>query len=685
MKHFAPLLFFLAMLSPAISNSQNQSPDSCLVPIGMNLAGPSDYGGEWPFNDIMKYCRTWISQNTVWYGGGQNMWDTGLQEYFDYDENGYPLKVPIEVDHPNADTSQMLTTVWANTFSLPEGTYVILYDGEGVLDFRFDAQIISQTPGRIEVEVTHNDQIMALQIKQSTEGNHIRNIRFLLPGTEDTYEENPWCEQWLEKLEPFRQLRFMDWGYTNNSELRHWSNRAKVDDYTYTRVGIPYEWMIEICNYKQADAWVCVPHLANDAYITNLATLFRDNLNPNLTVYVEYSNELWNWMFAQAHYGLDSLDQNLDWPERLGPKIESVFDIWDSVFSGQQDRLFKVVGAQLSYPDIVDRILGHITPGKADAITSTAYIGLNSDTLSHYGANLTVNKVFEMANWELENDFDYYLKTNKQIADDEGIGLVYYEGGQHFTPHPFGSIQPYNDTLVAAQTDSRMYDLYCRIIDSLRAVATEPSVFMNFSFISPFSGQYGSWGVLQNQFTQSPPYEEAPKYQALLHNIYSCNTPQTQLITLKQGWSGISAYLLPTETNMETLFAPVADNLVILNNYEGFYFPDAQTNTLEHWNPHSGYRIKMDTQQQLEIHGEALANKTIMLQAGWNLLPVLSAEIVAIETIASQLGDNLVVMSEIAGTNVYWPQMGVFSLQTLEPGKAYFIKVLETTPVNFQD
>jgi hypothetical protein len=283
----------------------------------------------------------------------------------------------------------------------------------------------------------------------------------------------------------------------------------------------------------------------------------------------------------------------------------------------------------------------------------------------------------------VENDFDYYLKTHKQIAEDEGIGLVYYEGGQHFTPHPFGSIQPYNDTLVASQTDPRMYDLYCRIIDTLRAVVDEPSVFMNFSFISQFNGRYGSWGVLQNQFTQNPPYAGAPKYQALLDNIYNCNAPETQIITLKKGWSGISSYLLPSIANVEELFAPVSEDLVLISNLGGFYFPATQTNTLGDWNTFSGYRIKMDTQHELEISGSALTDKTIQLQAGWNLLPVLSAENVAIANIATQLGDNLVVISEIAGVNVYWPEMGVYTLQTLEPGKAYFVKVTETSTVSF--
>jgi hypothetical protein len=91
----------------------------------------------------------------------------------------------------------------------------------------------------------------------------------------------------------------------------------------------------------------------------------------------------------------------------------------------------------------------------------------------------------------------------------------------------------------------------------------------------------------------------------------------------------------------------------------------------------------MDTQHELEISGSTLTDKTIQLQAGWNLLPVLSAENVAIINIATQLGDNLVVISEIAGVNVYWPAMGVYTLQTLEPGKAYFVKVTETSTVNF--
>lgn len=33
-----------------------------------------------------------------------------------------------------------------------------------------------------------------------------------------------------------------------------------------------------------------------------LALLLRDTLDPGLKVYLEYSNEIWNWQFEQTHY-----------------------------------------------------------------------------------------------------------------------------------------------------------------------------------------------------------------------------------------------------------------------------------------------------------------------------------------------------------------------------------------------
>lgn len=528
------ILFLLLIVSHFASAQEN-----CNLKIGTNLAGPSDYGSEWPFVDIFKYSRTWITHNEPSWTGGVpwDPWDTHWEDSIPVDPSGYPTHVPFDVT--GADTSQVVRTVWANTGQLPSGVYVILYDGDGVIDVTFDGQIISQTPGRIEVQVNGGPNaplgILGLEIYQSTLGNHVRNIRFLMPGTELTYQTQPWSQEWLDKLEPFKSLRFMDWGLTNNSTLRTWSDRTQISSSTYTKSGIPYEWMIDLCNLKEADAWVCVPHLADDNFVTQLATLFRDGLNPNQKIYVEYSNEMWNWIFWQAHYGVDSLDQNLNWPERLAPRIANVMQIWHDVFGPQaEDRLVCVLSTQHAWFDIGNRIYQQLeTDGNdqlIDAISPAAYMGVFHQPLSDLGSNVTAEDVILNGQEFTFDTAEYHMQgwyAHAQLAADKNKKLVFYEGGQHFTPDPWGTQQSYNTAMMEAQENPLMYDLYEQLFDTLSALSIGETLLMHYSFINPLwedpnNGAYGNFGSLVSQFYQSEPFTEAPKYRALLEHISEC-------------------------------------------------------------------------------------------------------------------------------------------------------------------
>jgi len=483
----------------------------------------------------MKYGRTWITHNADWVSGGTNDWDTDVLQHIPLDEYGYPLALPVE-HIPGTEAPQIVRSVWANTEALPEGEYVVLYDGEGTLDFWGDAEIVSTVPGRVVVHVTPGvADIMAMELLTSQAGDPVRNIRFLLPGTEeDTYAEQPWSQAWLNKLEPFKALRFMDWGHTNSSPLQHWDERPQTEDYTYTPKGIPYEWWPQICNLKQADAWVCIPHAADDNYIRQMARFFRDEMDPNLTIYVEYSNEIWNWIFEQTHYCHDNGDQGVPWPERIVPFVQNALDIWTDEFAGQEDRLVRVVGVQLSWQDVSNRIVFNMVPGSFDAFSPAAYFGFSEEgiaALETLGTDATAEVVLEWAQEGMINQAVPWARSqHESIAQELGIPMLFYEGGQHLTPQPFGSEQPYNPALVAAQSHPGMYDLYQEWYDSLRTLSTgaDPTLLMNFSFISPTSGQYGSWGLLTSQFHQDAPYEDAPKYQAVLDNIYNCS-PVTAL------------------------------------------------------------------------------------------------------------------------------------------------------------
>lgn len=106
-------------------------------------------------------------------------------------------------------------------------------------------------------------------------------------------------------------IRFMDWGSINYNPMVNWADRnlptasqyyfegdvdTLSDPSTAVHVkGMAYEWMIDLCNRTDRPMWVCVPHQATDAFITSLAQLIKARLKPGLEVYIEYSNETWNF------------------------------------------------------------------------------------------------------------------------------------------------------------------------------------------------------------------------------------------------------------------------------------------------------------------------------------------------------------------------------------------------------
>ena len=55
--------------------------------------------------------------------------------------------------------------------------------------------------------------------------------------------------------------------------------------------------------------WVNVPLMVDDDYITKFATLLKEQLDPSLVVYVEYSNEIWNYGFSQFSWNLNQAIQ----------------------------------------------------------------------------------------------------------------------------------------------------------------------------------------------------------------------------------------------------------------------------------------------------------------------------------------------------------------------------------------
>ncbi|MCK4678189.1 MAG: DUF5060 domain-containing protein [Bacteroidales bacterium] len=159
------------------------------------------------------------------------------------------------------------------------------------------------------------------------------------------------------------------------------------------------------------------------------------------------------------------------------------------------------------------------------------------------------------------------------------------------------------------------------------------------------------------------------------------------VINIPEGWSGISSYVLPTNDTIEYIFDSIVDNLMIVMDMINMYWPEQGINDLGYWDPFSGYKIKVETPCHITIKGLDEAGKTIMLQYGWNLIPVLSSKpLSTIQTgVFSDLGDTLTIVKEIAGTDVYWPDEEIMTLTHVVPGAAYILHVSDHCFLTFPD
>jgi hypothetical protein len=157
------------------------------------------------------------------------------------------------------------------------------------------------------------------------------------------------------------------------------------------------------------------------------------------------------------------------------------------------------------------------------------------------------------------------------------------------------------------------------------------------------------------------------------------------LIAIPSGWSGISSFVIPVNTNIQQVLSPIASKLIILENMEQAYWPAEEINTIVDWSPGSGYFIKCSQNATLTLTGNINENRTIELQEGWNVIPVLSPCEVNCSELFEPISSQIDVVKEVASSKVFWPSQGVVSLVELLPGKSYLVKVNSVTTITYPE
>jgi|GEM_PF-126537 len=169
-------------------------------------------------------------------------------------------------------------------------------------------------------------------------------------------------------------------------------------------------------------------------------------------------------------------------------------------------------------------------------------------------------------------------------------------------------------------------------------------------------------------------YDDADKSPVIVA-LQTLEVPSGYEIDLQEGWNSLSCFILPTIDNIDTVLSQIMSSLIIIKNDEGMIFPQQGIHTLTHFDPYSGYSLKLSAPESLIIRGNVLENRELYLPVGWTLVPVLSGCEVAIKNLNPIFLNQMEVIIELAGYHLYWPEYEIETLTTLSPGKAYLFKM----------
>lgn len=324
-------------------------------------------------------------------------------------------------------------------------------------------------------------------------------------------------------------LRMMDYLETNNNPIERWDQRptSAWPQWAWNNTGAPLEAVIALANEVGKDIWVNVPISADDEYVTNMAQLLFNTLNSSLNVYVEWSNEVWNWQFSQAHTALSMANQSVTqqgdpfnlnydncanqyyWQYRLTAYNAAVRlpVLFKSVFGagnvGRDKRVRPVLASQIAYDVPLLEGINYLTnttgpiSSMLHSIAGAPYFGLgsNASNISKQGVDAileglvaNINSSYLPDGWNQVHGIGEYAT----IASWHRVYVNGYEGGPDFS-------QPnLNYTFTAdAQRDPRFAQVFQNYWLAWASHGPAGPINHFTAGATQWDAQYGNWGLLE--------------------------------------------------------------------------------------------------------------------------------------------------------------------------------------------
>lgn len=466
-------------------------------------APPYSVGANLDFNVDYATARTWADVTFLFNRWGQLGAGWNVNPNLQLTPDGMPLS--------DADS---------NTFmrGYPNGVYKMVHEGAGNVEI-VGAQISNRTTanGRTTADITLNRSsltaMVTLRITGIDRNNPVRNLHIYAPGY-PTDGSRLFTDEFLKRVRPFKILRYMDWGRVNNSSVRTWADRVRPTAFNQNGFGgVAYEHMIALANVSGKDMWVCIPDQVDDDFIRQMARLFRDRLNPGINVYLEFSNEVWNGAFQQyrrmATAGrnnpiIGAGDDFTAAARQTAYKLKVAGDIWKAEWGARAGSVRPMLCGQSVNTFFLASGLQWLQGRYGNPSTWLAGIAIAPYPGGSLGSidrpGLTMDALFAELNRQVDSTMNG-VRSHKTLANQYGVPLLAYEGGQHMTawsPTYGGEVNA--ELKIQANRDPRMGQFLRRLLDAWDAAGG--GTFCHYSHIGEFS-KWGSWALLENNYAST--------------------------------------------------------------------------------------------------------------------------------------------------------------------------------------
>ena len=505
--------------------------------IGMNLTMVNDWTHSWVFRDAFKLSRNFTTRV---HAGAQHSF-LGPPET---DADGWVTSIPAPtVDEDGRTHIPYADSIVFSEGGNPSGIYRAEWSGAGEIVFVGAALVETGATedGRSYALLdVPEDQALHTRIYSTDPADYIRDIQLFMPdyngmslemdNWQPDNDESPFHPLFLERLEPFDTLRFMQWQQVNGDDrdvltsddlrpVTH-ANQGTTSRSPYNGVSVEYQ--VQLVNDLGANAYFNMPHQADDSYVRAFAEYVRDNIHDDAQVFVEYSNEVWN--YAPGYRANRWIGEQQGLPENAGLTFVDVwaqearrdFAIWSDVFSGQEDRLTRVAAGQQNNPWLTRQLLERMN-GEFDAVSSTSYAGLGSAGLDWINSSTTQDEIID---WLLDNSVPFSLETQAEhaaMAEEYSQSLgreiqyVTYEGGSHLDAFDTA----YQDLVHSVQDNPRFRDVYAALLNGMESLGID----MHTQYVFTSQGDPAPWGEFGVLHEMDQPIEDAHEYNALVDFI----------------------------------------------------------------------------------------------------------------------------------------------------------------------